>query len=74
MMLWGAEDFARARARLGEMDETRLSGERARLDMLASLVEPRDVAARSCSAISGKTRPKPAAIATIASNLRRSPM
>jgi ATP-dependent DNA helicase RecQ len=39
LMLWGAEDFARARARLGEMDETRRGGERARLDMMASLVE-----------------------------------
>jgi ATP-dependent DNA helicase RecQ len=39
MMLWGAEDFARARARLGEMDESRRGGERTRLDMMASLVE-----------------------------------
>ncbi len=39
VMLWGADDFARARARLGELDETRQSGERTRLDTLASLVE-----------------------------------
>jgi ATP-dependent DNA helicase RecQ len=39
LMLWGAEDFARARARLGELDEARRVGERVRLDTLASLVE-----------------------------------
>jgi ATP-dependent DNA helicase RecQ len=39
VMLWGADDFARARARLGELDETRRGGERSRLDTLASLVE-----------------------------------
>ncbi len=39
LMLWGADDFARARARLGELDEARRGGERARLDTLASLVE-----------------------------------
>ena len=39
VMLWGADDFARARARLGELDETRQSGERTRLETLASLVE-----------------------------------
>ncbi|RHW18643.1 DNA helicase RecQ [Sphingomonas gilva] len=38
-MFWGAEDFARARARLNEVDEARLAGERARLDALAGLVE-----------------------------------
>ena len=39
LMLWGAEDFARARARLGEVEESRLPGERTRLDALAGLVE-----------------------------------
>ena len=39
LMLWGADDFARARARLGELDESRRGGERIRLDTLASLVE-----------------------------------
>jgi ATP-dependent DNA helicase RecQ len=39
LMLWGADDFARARARLGELDEMRRAGERTRLDTLASLVE-----------------------------------
>ncbi|MBD3729110.1 MAG: DNA helicase RecQ [Sphingomonadales bacterium] len=39
LMLWGAEDFARARMRLAEVDETRRGGERKRLDALAMLVE-----------------------------------
>ncbi|WP_353229903.1 DNA helicase RecQ [Novosphingobium sp.] len=39
LMLWGADDFARARARLGELEEARRGGERTRLDTLASLVE-----------------------------------
>ena len=39
LMLWGADDFARARMRLSEVDEARRAGERARLDALAQLVE-----------------------------------
>ncbi|MBS0253849.1 MAG: DNA helicase RecQ [Proteobacteria bacterium] len=39
LMLWGADDFARARARLAEVDEARQAGERTRLDALATLVE-----------------------------------
>ncbi len=39
VMLWGADDFARARQRLGEVDESRLPGERTRLSALATLVE-----------------------------------
>jgi ATP-dependent DNA helicase RecQ len=39
LMLWGADDFARARARLGELDEARRGGERTRLEVLANLVE-----------------------------------
>ena len=39
LMLWGAEDFARARQRLAELDDSRIPGERARLDALATLVE-----------------------------------
>ncbi|WP_257545510.1 DNA helicase RecQ [Sphingopyxis sp. DBS4] len=39
LMLWGADDFARARMRLGELPEARISGERARLNALAALVE-----------------------------------
>jgi len=39
VMLWGAGDFAQARQRLGELPEQRRADERARLDMLAALVE-----------------------------------
>ena len=39
MMLWGAEDFARARMRLSELPEARVAGERVRLNALAALVE-----------------------------------
>lgn len=39
LMLWGAEDFARARMRLAEVPEDRQAGDRQRLDSLASLVE-----------------------------------
>ena len=39
VMLWGADDFARARQRLGELEPERQPGERQRLDALASLVE-----------------------------------
>ncbi|MDK2760343.1 MAG: DNA helicase RecQ [Sphingopyxis sp.] len=39
MMLWGADDFARARMRLSELPEARIAGERARLNALAALVE-----------------------------------
>ena len=39
LMLWGADDFARARARLGDLDEARRGGERTRLEVLANLVE-----------------------------------
>ncbi|RKF22534.1 DNA helicase RecQ [Altericroceibacterium spongiae] len=39
VMFWGAEDFAIARQRLGEMGDARQEGERKRLDALAALVE-----------------------------------
>ncbi|WAT16989.1 DNA helicase RecQ [Aurantiacibacter sp. MUD11] len=39
LMLWGAGDFAQARARLSEVDSARQQGERQRLDALAGLVE-----------------------------------
>jgi ATP-dependent DNA helicase RecQ len=39
VMLWGAEDFARARQRLSEVEPKRLDSERARLNALATLVE-----------------------------------
>jgi len=38
-MFWGAEDFAKARSRVFEVEQTRQSGERTRLDELAGLVE-----------------------------------
>lgn len=39
VMLWGASDFATARQRLTEVDESRRHSERQRLDALAGLVE-----------------------------------
>jgi ATP-dependent DNA helicase RecQ len=39
LMLWGADDFARMRMRIDEVDEQRRAGERTRLDALAGLVE-----------------------------------
>lgn len=41
-LFWGADDFARARQRLGEVAEDRVAGERARLAALAGLVETSD--------------------------------
>ena len=38
-MLWGADDFAKARMRLSELPEVRVPGERVRLNALAALVE-----------------------------------
>ena len=39
LMLWAADDFARARQRLSEVEEHRRAGERTRLEALANLVE-----------------------------------
>jgi ATP-dependent DNA helicase RecQ len=39
LMLWGAEDFAKARQRLSEVEEERRPGELARLNSMAALVE-----------------------------------
>ena len=39
LMLWGADDFARARQRLSEVEERRRASERTRLEALATLVE-----------------------------------
>jgi ATP-dependent DNA helicase RecQ len=39
LMLWAADDFARARHRLAEVEEHRREGERVRIDALAALVE-----------------------------------
>lgn len=38
-LLWGAEDFVRARQRIGEVDPARQQGERARIGALGALVE-----------------------------------
>ncbi len=38
-LFWGADDFARARMRVQEVDEARQQGERARLSALGALVE-----------------------------------
>lgn len=38
-LFWGAEDFARARQRIAELDPQRQPGERARLNALGALVE-----------------------------------
>ncbi|WP_066482303.1 MULTISPECIES: DNA helicase RecQ [unclassified Sphingomonas] len=38
-LLWGAEDFVRARQRIAEVEPARHPGERARLDALVTLVE-----------------------------------
>src|SRR3569623_1277323 len=38
-LFWGAEDFAKARQRIGEVESTRQPGERARLNALGALVE-----------------------------------
>ncbi|MDF2389253.1 HRDC domain-containing protein, partial [Nostoc ellipsosporum NOK] len=38
-LFWGAEDFARARQRIGEVEAHRQPGERARLNALGALVE-----------------------------------
>jgi ATP-dependent DNA helicase RecQ len=39
VMLWGADDFARARQRMAEVEEARREGERVRLKALGALVE-----------------------------------
>jgi len=39
LMLWGAQDFARARQRLAEVEPARREGERQRLSAMAALVE-----------------------------------
>lgn len=38
-LFWGADDFARARQRMGEVGERRVAGERTRLNALGALVE-----------------------------------
>jgi ATP-dependent DNA helicase RecQ len=38
-LFWGADDFAKARQRLSEVEESRVAGEKARLQALGALVE-----------------------------------
>ena len=38
-LFWGADDFARARQRLSEVEDSRVAGEKARLQALGALVE-----------------------------------
>lgn len=38
-LFWGADDFARARQRMGEVGDARIAGERTRLNALGALVE-----------------------------------
>ncbi len=38
-LFWGADDFAKARQRLAEVEESRIAGEKARLQALGALVE-----------------------------------
>ena len=54
LMLWAAGDFAQARQRLGEVDESRQQGERARLDALAGLVETANISHMHRMAIDGR--------------------
>ncbi|MGH6786025.1 MAG: DNA helicase RecQ [Novosphingobium sp.] len=39
LLLWAADDFSRARRHLGEVEEARREGERARIEAMAALVE-----------------------------------
>jgi len=39
LLLWAADDFARARQRLNEVEDSRREGERKRIDAMAALVE-----------------------------------
>ena len=50
LMLWAAEDFARARQRLGEVEDSRRAGERARWIALALLVETARLPPRAAAA------------------------
>lgn len=57
-LFWGAEDFARARQRIVEVDEGRRAGERARLDALGALVETAGCRRRILLAHFGETAPE----------------
>ena len=72
-LFWGAEDFARARRRIETEVEPSAAGRASASGSTRSPPWSRApaAAARSCSAISARTRPSAAAIATIASSRRR---
>ena len=57
-LFWGAEDFARARQRILEVDEARRSGERARLNALGALVETAGCRRQILLAHFGETPPE----------------
>ncbi|MEZ5743758.1 MAG: DNA helicase RecQ [Sphingomonadaceae bacterium] len=59
LLLWGADDFARARSRLEEVEEHRRDAERKRLDMLAALVETADCRRRVLLPHFGEEPPPP---------------
>ena len=71
LMLWAAGDFAQARQRLGEVEEARQAGERARLDALADAGRDAGLPPRGAAAPfrRGPARAA-AAIATTASRRR----
>ncbi|PZO92035.1 MAG: DNA helicase RecQ [Sphingomonas sanxanigenens] len=57
-LFWGADDFARARQRIGEVDAQRQAGERARLNALGALVETAGCRRRILLAHFGETPPE----------------
>jgi ATP-dependent DNA helicase RecQ len=59
IMFWSASDFARARQWLGEVEESRLPAERARLNALAGLVETADCRRRVLLRHFGEDLPEP---------------
>jgi ATP-dependent DNA helicase RecQ len=66
LMLWGAEDFAKARQRLSEVEEERRPANWPGSTPWPRWWKPPPAAAPCCAAISASSRPPPAAIATIA--------
>ncbi len=57
-LFWGADDFARARQRIGEVEEARQPGERARLNALGALVETAGCRRRILLTHFGETPPE----------------
>ena len=66
-LFWGAEDFAKARQRIGEVEPRAPGGRAHAADRAGRAGRDRGVPPRaSCSRISARRRPRIAAIATIA--------